>query len=370
MGLKKKLCIILPQHWSYQIGGSQYQIKCLLDEDFFNSEFDVFIISRRIDSDYSPKNYRLVSIVKPHPLQRYGRIFDAPFLWQKLKAISPDVIYQNIGTSYAGVAAMFARKYKRKLVLHIASDIDVVPFDKKIGIKTIIPLVEKKALDYAIHHADHLIAQTPAQRHLIRQHYNREADVVIPNFQPIPKETRQKNAPIKIVWIANFKPLKQPELFIRLAEELSHFEPAAEFIMIGNPDKANAGQWQQSLEKRIERIPSLTYLGGRTVDEVNQILSGVHILVNTSIYEGFSNTFIQAWMRGVPVVSLNSNPDSLLDGGQLGFCSGNYSRLRNHVLQLIENTPFREQMGQHAQTFAMEHFSMNNANRILKLMAN
>ena len=63
--------------------------------------------------------------------------------------------------------------------------------------------------------------------------------------------------------------------------------------------------WQASLMRSIEATPNLEYLGQRTHAEVNELLARAHIFVNTSTHEGFPNTFIQAWLREVAVVSLS-----------------------------------------------------------------
>jgi glycosyltransferase involved in cell wall biosynthesis len=373
MGLKKrKLCIILPNHWSWMMGGSQYQVKCLLEANILQKEFEISVLSRRLDVLHKPQNYRLNQIVRPFTMQRYGFFFDSPFLWRKLIALSPDIIYQRMASSHAGIAARYAKKAGCKMVIHIASDRDVAPFDIKKQMNFLINGIERKIFEYAIRNAHHLIAQTYGQKQLIKKHYGRDVDAVIANFQPYPKETIEKRTLIKVLWVANFKVIKQPEIFIRLARDLYEQGLQAEFIMIGNPatvDDKCWQPWQNSLEASIDSIPTLSYVGGKTTGEVEKVMAESHILVNTSRFEGFSNTFIQAWMRRVPVVSLNSNPNDLLSNGKMGLISQTYPQLCKDVARLILDKDLRKTMGKTAQSYAYQNFSMKNTEKVMDILA-
>lgn len=349
------------------MGGSEYQIKCLLESNLLQDFFEIYLLCRRSAATHKTDGYHIVQIAKPYALQRYAHFVDTPFLLNRLKQISPEVIYQNIGTSYAGIASYYARKTGCKMVLHIASDNNITPYEAKISVTSLIRFIEKKLFDYAIFNTSKLIAQTNNQMQTIKKYYNRSVDKVIYNFQPLPEETEDKQSPIKVVWVANFKHLKQPEIFIRLAKDISEELNDIEFVMAGRP--SDDKKWQISLEKEISQIPKLRYLGEKTNGEINQLLSKSHIFVNTSQYEGFSNTFIQAWMRRVPVVSLNSNPDELLNSMQMGFSSkGNYEQLRNDVLNLIKNNSLRENMGKNALSYSVKNFSMENAKCIIAML--
>ena len=104
--------------------------------------------------------------------------------------------------------------------------------------------------------------------------------------------------------------------------------------------------------------------------EVNTLLEEAHLLVNTSKHEGFSNTFIQAWMRKVPVVSLKVDPDHIIQDHGIGYCSNTFDSLVAHTVELLADHNLREEMGEKAREFAVKNLSLNNMDRILERMTN
>lgn len=368
MNCKKKLCIILPVHWSYAMGGSEYQISLLLNHSNFRNFFDTYILSRRISEHFKNNcQYDLSLIVQPFYLQKYTHVFDSFHLYKKLKDINPDVIYQNVGTSYAGIACYYAKKYNKKMILHLSNDVLIQSIEKITNFKGILFQIEKKFYEYAIYRSSSIIAQTHCQKSIINNNYKKDVDAVVYNFHPYPEEKLNKCSPIKVVWVANFKPAKQPDIFIKLAEDLNEKNIYIRYIMIGR--ESFDIDWQAHLDERIERNIQLNYIGEQTNEAINSILADSHIFVSTSLYEGFANTFIQAWLRGLPVISLHANPDNLLCDNKIGFhCNGSYDLLLHNVKLLITNSQLREDMGDAARKYALEHFSMKNADKVIEIM--
>jgi glycosyltransferase involved in cell wall biosynthesis len=362
-GKKRKLCILVGAHWAARIGGAQYQIKCLLDELGRTDDFDITYLTRRTNPLYQPVGYKIIRLSEGKGIKRHGFFFDTSRLMKSLREIQPDVIYQRTLSAYTGIAAYYAKKNNSSLVWHIAHDHDVSPPISKMEKSMLIKLIDRKIGEYGIRNSNFIIAQTEKQKKLLEQNYERRATAIISNFHPLPSELIEKRLPIKIVWVANFKPMKRPELFVRLAKDLSNIEKI-DFIMIG---RAGSRDRYRNMCNQIDKMKNLKYLGECSIDEVNRILAQAHIFVNTSVAEGFPNTFIQAWMRKVPVVSLDVSTDSILQSNQIGLSSRSYEEMRNNVLKLIRDPDLRATLGERAQEYAYKNHSMENAKSLVSL---
>jgi glycosyltransferase involved in cell wall biosynthesis len=226
--------------------------------------------------------------------------------------------------------------------------------------------IERRFLEYGIRHADAILAQTRYQLNQLRLRYGRDDVAIVPNFHPMPAEAERASEPLKrVLWIANLKPLKAPEAFVRLALKFAN-RADVRFTMIGRP--MDSSEWTLATLAAIAAAPNIDYLGARTQEEVNEALSRADLLVCTSAYEGFANTFIQAWLRRVPVASLHVDPDGLLSRAGLGVVSHTEERLFADVAELLDAPQRRSEMGARGRTYATANHSEANVSHIAKLL--
>ncbi len=120
-------------------------------------------------------------------------------------------------------------------------------------------------------------------------------------------------------------------MFVKLAQALAGF-PDIKFKLIG---RSAPNKWSDSVLQLISATPNLEYLGELEMDDVNKQLDRAHIAISTSLYEGFSNVFIQAWMREVPVLSLNIDPDGVMEKFGLGFRTGTLENLKSRDTRVL-----------------------------------
>ena len=364
---RPRLCVVTPVHWKTFMGGAQYQIKCMLDHLRVLDRYDISYVARRVPDVTEIDGYQLHRIGRGGRMPRFGYASDAPSLSCILRDLQPDVIYQRVGCAYTGIAAYYAQRSGARLVWHASSDADL---DRKVRLAEtnfIRNRLESSALSYGIRHANRIVVQTSQQARLLGEYYSRTPDAIIANFHPLPEERRAPDIPLRIVWIANFKRLKQPEVFLRLAHSLRALEQVR-FVMIGAPASGDGeAEWNDALKLQIASLPNLTHLGQLNQAEVNEQLIGAYAFVNTSVYEGFPNTFIQAWLREVPVISLAVNPDGILDQASVGIHAKTEQGLIEAVRLIVEDRAMHDRLARNAGEHAREHHSMKNAQRLVQL---
>jgi glycosyltransferase involved in cell wall biosynthesis len=350
------------------MGGAQYQIKELLSSLRTLDRYDIHYVARRVPEEAELDGYSIHRIGRGGPMPSFGFAMDAPRLYRLLQKLKPDVIYQRIGCAYTGIAAYYARRSGARLVWHAANDSDLDRSIRTVGRNFIRERLETALLYYGIRHADRIVVQTQRQARLLHDRFRRSPDAVVANFHPAATEISNSSGPPRVVWVANIKRSKRPDAFLRLAESLRSLT-GVRFIMIGAPpDGVGDTAWSASLMRSIADAPNVDYLGELTQAEVNAELARAYVFVNTSLYEGFPNTFIQAWLRAVPVVSLGINPDGVLDRQTTGLLAASEHQLAQIIRQLIEDRPFRDRLARGAIAHATEFHSMRNAQQLEQII--
>jgi glycosyltransferase involved in cell wall biosynthesis len=152
-----------------------------------------------------------------------------------------------------------------------------------------------------------------------------------------------------ILWAGRSAEIKRPMLFIDLAEHM----PEEQFTMICQ--RATGDGNYEALVKRAEGIENLRFVRHVSFNEIDGYFERAKILVNTSEAEGFPNTFIQAGLCAVPIVSLNVNPDGFLDEYKCGICcDGDVERPVKELGLLLEGDKYIE-MGRNARSYVEQN---------------
>ncbi len=364
---RRKRLLLISQYFPVEAGGAEHQAYCLAK--YFRSGMEVhYLTISDKDLESGDPEIRMSIIPKRKLLARVlglCQVLDYFRVMRALRRIRPDFIYSQDARAYLGIAARYALSSKCTLIWHISSERQLHGFRIR-SLRTIpFDYIDKKMMEYGVRHANHVFGQAKYEDELLQQGYGRKCDLIVGNWHPEPAQARVKDQRVKVVWIANIRPVKRPEVFVDLADRLRDLEDV-QFIMMGRPASR---RHQRRLAPRLESARNLRYLGEMPIAEVNRILAESHILVNTSDYEGFPNTFVQAWFRDVPVVSLHVDPDDILKKQGLGFHSGNFEMLVRDTRRLIEDTDLRMHMGRRARAYAAENHSLTrNLNEVARFL--
>lgn len=339
-------------------GGAEYQAY-LLAKVLRDYGYEVFFagIGGHESGVYEFEGFRVYFLNTNRALRKLG---DCTFLlYPQIERIfrkeKPDLVYSRNGSAVPGILAFLAKKIMYRFIYGIAHDNRLRKSILSEGMRP-FNIVDQFLRLYGMNNADKVIAQTEYQQKELYQKFRIES-LVIRNAHPIPNDFSEKARDLlKVLFIANYRPFKRPELFVKLA---TYFKEVlnVQFIMIGRAGSDNI--WREKVESIIITNSNLTHLGELSQDQVNKHLNEAHLLVNTSTAEGFSNTFIQAWMRKVPIASLNVDPDNLLSKKGLGLCAGgSFEQLVHDVRRLITDHFLRESMGKKARDYAFKHHSI------------
>lgn len=154
---------------------------------------------------------------------------------------------------------------------------------------------------------------------------------------------------IDVLWVGTSVAIKQPEVFLDLAEMMGHVR----FTMIMAPGQDPA--LRRQVEERTRGLANVDYLGFVEYKEIGTYYQRAKVLALTSWAEGFPNVFLQAWQAKTPVVSLRVNPDGIVVRQGLGRVSGSIEQMRRDVDELLNDDALRTSLGENGARYVKGH---------------
>ena len=359
-----KIVILIKSYFKYNPGGSEHQ-GLLFAQEMVKRGYEVHYIFINSSNNDVPMIDEGINLHPLKPMIANVLTGKPTFIYKKivlklLNKINPNVIYHRNLNPFLGFAVFYGKKSKCKVLWHIAHLNDVNQLKIKYKWNPLVSYLNNKWIKYGIENVDHIITQEDEHGKKILENFGKSNTLKINKFFPICEKEDKLNSKINVYWIANIRPFKQLELFLHLADKIK--DNNIEFVVIGKNGKS---QYHKELQSQIKKILNLKYMGPKKFNEINNLLSKGHILVNTSKNEGGAPvTFLQAWMNSIPIISLNHNPDKILTKNKIGFHSKNIEQLIKDVMLLSKNHVLRNKMGELSRNYAIEHYSMKNIDKI------
>lgn len=225
-------------------------------------------------------------------------------LWRALRRADADLYYVSCAGAQVGLAAMFCARFGRRLVFRTASDADCDPS------RLLVRYARDRWLyGFGLRRADAILVQTAAQARALESGYALAGRLAGMFAESAPAARRD----IDLLWVSNIRQLKRPDRALRLAAQLPEFA----LHMAGGPLRGEEALYTE-VERAARARPNITFHGRLPYAEASDLYGRARLLVNTSEVEGFPNSYLQAWGRGVPVVTL-IDPDQVIEREGLGI---------------------------------------------------
>jgi len=198
----------------------------------------------------------------------------------------------------------------------------------------------------SIRGATAVIAQSEVQRRLYQEEFGVRSEV-IPNLAELPERALDAGVDGTIVWLGTYKPRKRPEWFLELARRLT----GRRFVMCGvipiPPETRDA--WEAA-QRAAAACPNLQVRGYVDRSRIDELYAGVSLFVHTSPAEGFSNTMLEAWARGIPSI-VAVDPDGIVAREGLGEVVGDIDALTATVERWMADPAARRAAGERAREY-------------------
>ncbi len=262
------------------------------------------------------------------------------------------VYYHNCSEAVTGQVAAWANWRGRRFVYSVASDEDCDPRLRHLALR------ERVLYRLGLRRADRVIVQTRTQQARLRDHFGIAASVIpMPCPGPTAGEVEARPlpemSPPRVLWIGRVCEVKRPHLLLELARAC----PELRFDLVGPSD---ASPYAAQVLESAKLLGNVAVRGGIPRDAVSDYYRSAACLLCTSLYEGFPNTFLEAWSHGVPVVS-SFDPDGLVVAHGLGAAADGVAGLAAALRSIVSAPGPWRAISVRARRYYLENHTVDGA---------
>lgn len=242
-------------------------------------------------------------------------------MWSALARADAELYYVSEAGMQVGLVALFCRRFGRRFVFRTASDADCDPSRLLVRFRR-----DRWLYAFGLRRAGAVLVQSAAQSRSLARHYglaSRVADMLVE--QPRTSGARD----IDVLWTGSIRRVKRPDRMIELARKL----PQAKIHMVGGAVSGEAALFQE-FQHAAKACANVRVHGSLPYHDTNQLYDRARVVVNTSEVEGFPNSYLQAWIRGVPIVTL-IDPDGVIAREGLGIVAPSPLRTADAAQRLL-----------------------------------
>jgi glycosyltransferase involved in cell wall biosynthesis len=257
-------------------------------------------------------------------------------LWQALHKADAQIYVRKLCSAVTTEVALFCKRFGRRFVYRTASTVECD------GTYIRKHYFRGKGFTWSLRQADAVIAQNKTDADNLSANTGVSAQVM-KNPHRLPTLV-EKERDI-ILWVGRSAKVKRTELFLKLTRQM----PEHRFTMICQ--RAIGDKLYDNLVKKAKHIENLEFIQRVPFHQIHEYFRRARVFVNTSDYEGFPNTFIQACECATPILSLNVNPDDFLNEYNCGLCAKGDWELFVDMLKKLLKRETAHKLGNNARKY-------------------
>ena len=287
-----------------------------------------------------------------------------PTIYKKSVKYNPDVIIQACAGLNTGIMAFIAGRINVPFVHRVANDVDA---DQRYRLNLL--KYEQKSYEFGLKRANIILCQNSYQYDQLKGKYkNKRCDIIYNPF--FSEHLTMFEEPIEgrtfVAWVGVFKKQKN----LTLLHQIAQLMPKTIFKIAGGPGRNMDNVTKTALSK-LENLSNVEFVGYLSREDLFSFLSKAVVLLNTSHYEGFSNTFLEAFSTGTPVVAPeNVDPDHIIQRHGLGAAVNDFSNFPSFIKQITENENIFNETSQRCRKYVHEnHNPKLLAKRLVEILS-